>query len=251
MNVGRSTGGVRGCKASAWEGGIRVPGFVVWPGMISEHRETWVPAVTHDFLPTIMEAIGVISDHPSWALDGVSLMPFITGPPAGIPTARPKPIGFWWGSLQAWIDNDMKLTNAQGPGQGCVEEAPWLNGSATANGGFRLFNLSAGARPNHMDYNPSRWPQSTRIVKRCAARASNGPNHLGLRALQTTPSQSTSQASSLTTGKRTLRRCHALPRTAAGPGRDADGLQLPGLELLAPCWPRCRTIWRCYPHAIL
>jgi arylsulfatase A-like enzyme len=57
INVGRSTGGVRGCKASTWEGGIRVPGFLVWPEMIKTHRETWVPAVTHDFLPTIMEAL--------------------------------------------------------------------------------------------------------------------------------------------------------------------------------------------------
>ena len=35
-----------------------------------------------------------------------------------------------------------------------------------------------------MDYNPTRWPQSPRIVMRCAPRASNGPNHLGLCALQ-------------------------------------------------------------------
>ena len=58
VNTGRSTGGVRGCKASAWEGGIRVPGFLVYPAKIASHRETWVPAVTHDFLPTIMEVFG-------------------------------------------------------------------------------------------------------------------------------------------------------------------------------------------------
>ncbi len=66
--------------------------------MISTHRETWVPAVTHDFLPTIMEALGVSSDNPTFPLDGMSLMPFITAPtPAAIPASRPKPIGFWWG----------------------------------------------------------------------------------------------------------------------------------------------------------
>ena len=35
-----------------------------------------------------------------------------------------------------------------------------------------------------MDYNPTRWPLSPRIVMQCTPRASNGPNHLGLRALQ-------------------------------------------------------------------
>ena len=34
------------------------------------------------------------------------------------------------------------------------------------------------------DVDPTRWPQSPRIVMRCAPRASNGPNHLGLCALQ-------------------------------------------------------------------
>ena len=31
-----------------------------------------------------------------------------------------------------------------------------------------------------MDCNPTRWPLSPRIVMRCAPRASNGPDHLGL-----------------------------------------------------------------------
>ena len=38
--------------------------------------------------------------------------------------------------------------------------------------------------PTNMDYNPTRWPQSPPIVMRCAPWASNGPNHLGLCALQ-------------------------------------------------------------------
>ena len=32
----------------------------------------------------------------------------------------------------------------------------------------------------NVKYNPTRWPQSPRIVVRCAARESNGLNHLGL-----------------------------------------------------------------------
>ena len=46
---------------------------------------------------------------------------------------------------------------------------------------------AAGAGPHTMDYDPTRWPQSPRIVMRCAPRASNGPNRLGLCALQARP----------------------------------------------------------------
>ena len=43
----------------------------------------------------------------------------------------------------------------------------------------------AEVRATHnVDCNPTRWPESPRIVMRCAPRASNGPNHLGLSALQ-------------------------------------------------------------------
>ena len=36
---GRSNGGVRGCKASVFEGGIRVPGIIQFPAEITEHRD--------------------------------------------------------------------------------------------------------------------------------------------------------------------------------------------------------------------
>ena len=110
-----------------------MPGFLVWPDKISVHRETWVPAVTHDFLPTIMEALGVTSDNPTFPLDGVSLMPFITSTPEDIPSTRAKPIGFWWGKAQVWIDNDLKIQQGSlSPGQGCVVEDPWTD----PEGGF-------------------------------------------------------------------------------------------------------------------
>ena len=71
-----STGGLRGRKGSVWEGGIRVPGIIEWPGVISENRKSSVPVVTSDFLPTIADIVGynVSSDI---ILDGVSLLPLL------------------------------------------------------------------------------------------------------------------------------------------------------------------------------
>eukprot|EP00040_Diaphanoeca_grandis_P035796 m.225944 g.225944 ORF g.225944 m.225944 type:complete len:641 (-) comp33473_c0_seq1:242-2164(-) len=141
LGKGRSNGGLRGCKASIFEGGIRVPGIIQWPAMINGNRKTQVPAVTHDILPTIMDILGVSSAHPDWALDGVSLKPFLVGTVEQMPKSRQTPIGFWWGDSQAWIDNDMKLIASNGTvdvGQGCVNEAPWQNGVKSP----LLFNLS-------------------------------------------------------------------------------------------------------------
>ena len=102
-----------------------------------------MPAVTHDFLPTILDVLGVASDHPTWELDGVSLMPFITESVAEIPRSRAKPIGFWWGGAQVWIDNDLKIVQGSlSPGQGCVAEAPWAGANASDVLPL-LFNLTA------------------------------------------------------------------------------------------------------------
>ena len=68
--------------------------------------------------------------------------------------------------------------------------------------------LGAGA-PTNMDYPPPRWPGSPRIVMRCAPRASNGPDHLGLRAPSRSGpagiTRSTAAAPSRSSGQRTRR----------------------------------------------
>ena len=71
-----STGGLRGRKGSVWEGGIRVPGIIEWPQVISRNRKSSVPVVTNDFLPTIADIVGfeVPADT---ILDGISLLPHL------------------------------------------------------------------------------------------------------------------------------------------------------------------------------
>jgi hypothetical protein len=78
-----SAGPLRGRKRDVWEGGHRVPGVVSWPAVVSGDtgRVSWDTVVTMDFLPTIMEVLGV--DRPaaqrSWAIDGVSILPILRG----------------------------------------------------------------------------------------------------------------------------------------------------------------------------
>jgi arylsulfatase A-like enzyme len=54
-----------------------------WPAMISRNHNISWPGVSSDLLPTILDIFGVQSSHPSWVLDGVSLLPVIAVAEAG------------------------------------------------------------------------------------------------------------------------------------------------------------------------
>lgn len=76
-----ATNGLRQCKASVFEGGIHVPGFVSWPDKIKSHVRSSVPVYVPDFLPTVLDVLGVTHPHPEFAADGTSILPLINGQP--------------------------------------------------------------------------------------------------------------------------------------------------------------------------
>lgn len=80
---------LRGYKHDLTEGGIRVPGILEWPAKISANVVTDYPASTLDYLPTFLEVAGVNHPHPTWPVDGASLLPFLNG----AETRRSTPIG--------------------------------------------------------------------------------------------------------------------------------------------------------------
>lgn len=135
-----STNQLRGCKASMWEGGIRVPGLMHYPGIIKGNFNISMPAVSSDFMPTIMSILGVQSDNPTWAMDGTNLLPLVDAvQQTGALVARPNPIGFWTMDQQAVIDNNWKILHNPGMGQ-CDSQAPynsWKNLSSI----YLLFDL--------------------------------------------------------------------------------------------------------------
>jgi arylsulfatase A-like enzyme len=75
-----STGGLRGAKSTLYEGGIRVPMIVRWPGRIPAGRTSDEPWMFADFLPTCAELAGVPAPD---AVDGLSVLPVLTGATAG------------------------------------------------------------------------------------------------------------------------------------------------------------------------
>lgn len=78
LQQGAYNGSWRGGKQDVYEGGLRVPACVVWPGKIQAGTRTSLMALTMDFFPTLCELTGVNIPHRT---DGVSLLPTLMGQP--------------------------------------------------------------------------------------------------------------------------------------------------------------------------
>jgi len=99
-----TTRGLRGRKRSLYEGGVRVPGILEWPARVQAGTETETPAVTSDYLPTVLSLLG-LELRDERPIDGVDLAPLLMGGES----ARPWPIGFRSGGKQAWVDGRYKM----------------------------------------------------------------------------------------------------------------------------------------------
>lgn len=76
--TGANNGNLRGRKGMLLEGGIRVPMCMRWPGRIAKASKIDDPVISLDFLPTFVAISGGVVD-PAWHLDGVNLLPRLTG----------------------------------------------------------------------------------------------------------------------------------------------------------------------------
>lgn len=107
-----TAGPLREGKGTAWEGGVRVPTLMWWPGRIPPGSECGELACTIDLLPTICRLL----DHPlpELPIDGLDISPlmFLESPP-------PSPhesLAYWYGNgeLRAIRDRRWKLVFPHG-----------------------------------------------------------------------------------------------------------------------------------------
>jgi arylsulfatase A-like enzyme len=68
---------LRAGKGWLYEGGIRVPMIIRWPGRVEAGTECQVPVQSTDFFPTMMEMAGITAES-NGPLDGTSLIPILT-----------------------------------------------------------------------------------------------------------------------------------------------------------------------------
>ena len=71
----QSFGPFDGIKRDCWEGGVRMPSLVSWPGQIPAGRIVDNPVAAHDWLATFADIAGIPAPANS---DGVSLVPTLT-----------------------------------------------------------------------------------------------------------------------------------------------------------------------------
>lgn len=140
-----STGPLRDKKGAVWEGGIRVPGILRWPGHTEAGAENTEPVCGVDVLPTLCAVAG-IEPPKDRRLDGASWLPLLSGQPI----ERTTPL--YWHFIRA--KSDVKVAIREGdwklvaridqpdlkPAADITEEEIRIYQTAELTG-FELFNL--------------------------------------------------------------------------------------------------------------
>ena len=90
--MGQNVGSNQGGKGEMWEGGIRVPFLMQWKGKLPAGKVYEKPVVSLDVFGTAAAiADAPIPDQRKRKIDGVNLMPYLTGENQG----RPHETLFW------------------------------------------------------------------------------------------------------------------------------------------------------------
>ncbi len=103
---GGSAGPLREGKQTAWEGGVRVPCLMRWPGVVPAGRVCHEPVMTIDLLPTLARLAG--APLPALPIDGLDIWPLIAGPADA--QSPHEALYFYWGTeLHAVRSGSWKL----------------------------------------------------------------------------------------------------------------------------------------------
>jgi arylsulfatase A len=172
-NWGGSAGPLREGKGTVWEGGVREPCVVRWPGQVPAGRVCHEPWMTIDVLPTLVRLAG--ADLPPLPIDGKDVWPLLHGEP-GAKSPHEAYYFYWDRGLQAVRSGKWKLhfphdyRSLTGP-PGNDGKA---GGYSNAHTGLALYELEtdAGEKTNVADKHPE-------IVRRLSALADQMRDDLG------------------------------------------------------------------------
>jgi len=103
----------RGGKQSHYDGGLRVPFMIRWPGQVKAGSRSDYPGLNFDLFPTFLELAGIAASAPG-ELDAISLVPILRGGTLGISrdlyfVRREGGLDYGGKSYEALIRGDWKL----------------------------------------------------------------------------------------------------------------------------------------------
>ena len=125
-------------KGSAYEGGIREPMIVRWPGIVAPQTQCDHYLMIEDFFPTILEMAGVDNYTTVQQRDGISFMPLLTG------KGKMKDRDIYWHYPNSW--------GPSGPGIGAtcsIRSGEWKLVYYFGDGRRELFNIPADISEKH------------------------------------------------------------------------------------------------------
>ncbi len=169
-NHAGSAGSFRESKATAFEGGVRVPFVARWPGRIPKGAEGRLPAMTIDLLPTFAK----LADAPvskSRAIDGRDIWPVLSGRPNA--RSPHDALYFYWGAELHAVRHDKWKLHLPHPYQSL--EAAGNDGSpgryVRKTIPLSLFDLAAdpGETTNVADTHPAVVKELLRYAERARA----------------------------------------------------------------------------------
>ena len=117
---------LRGMKLSMYEGGLRVPGVIRWPGRVRPGSVSAQPIVFDDILPTLCAAAGIAAPS-GVVLDGVDILPILEGRSVD----RSVPLHWQYDHAQG------------GPWRVAVRRGPWKLLADADRGRFALYDVMA------------------------------------------------------------------------------------------------------------
>ena len=156
---------LRGSKRQTWEGGIRVPFIISWNGRLKSGKTYSRPIIQLDILPTVLAAAGIRLDSPQ-TIDGVNLLPYLTGKALG----RPHEMLYWrLGGTMAIRKGDWKLVKMSDDGH--MQDPAVLSDLS----GAELYNLKddvgetrniAAVRPDKVKELAADWQRWNKDLQR-------------------------------------------------------------------------------------
>ena len=160
---------LKGYKGTYYEGGIREPFFVKWPGVVKPGTKTAEPIIGVDLYPTLCEIAG--AKLPKQPLDGKSLIPLLNG--------RKQTYGdralFW--HFPAYLQSYQVIGEQRDPlfrsrPCGIIRVGDWKLHEYFEDGGLELYNLrqDIGETRNLSRSNPEKTAELLDLMRQWRSR---------------------------------------------------------------------------------